>query len=447
MDTTQMLKGVLDVAVLAVLDREDGYGYDVVRRLRAAGLDEVGDARSTARCAGCTRPARSRRTSCRPTRGRTASTTGSTRRGRRRWPTRPRPGWPSPTPWAACWPARPTRRDDDDHGRDQDQRGDPQPGGPGVPGRRRGRGSPTCRTRTGPTCSTSSPRTSTSLPPRATGRSRPGSARRPSTPPSCGRRPGLPPVQARGRAGGRLVARLGAAAGAARSRRPGVPRLVGPVWWLSRLGPRRAGGDVARPEHPDMGRRHAVHAAGRVAGGRACSSSSWPCGLGAARPPGHGRARRSPSTPSAWCGPRGHPLVPSCVGRREHVVYSRKSYIPPAKARPDRGRVRGGGQVWNLYAYDARANSSTTSGCTTRTARRSRSDLSRDVTRQAGRRRAGPAGRERLPVPVVEPDGTVGTRTQDRRSTPRRWSWSLPRLQPARAVGPTASQGPSDGKR
>jgi len=44
MDTTQLLKGVLDVAVLAVVAREDGYGYDVVRRLRSAGLDEVGDA-------------------------------------------------------------------------------------------------------------------------------------------------------------------------------------------------------------------------------------------------------------------------------------------------------------------------------------------------------------------------------------------------------------------
>lgn len=44
MDTTQLLKGVLDVAVLAVVDQEDGYGYDVVRRLRAGGLDGVGDA-------------------------------------------------------------------------------------------------------------------------------------------------------------------------------------------------------------------------------------------------------------------------------------------------------------------------------------------------------------------------------------------------------------------
>jgi PadR family transcriptional regulator PadR len=44
MDTTQLLKGVLDLAVLAVLDRRDGYGYEVVRRLREAGLDEIGDA-------------------------------------------------------------------------------------------------------------------------------------------------------------------------------------------------------------------------------------------------------------------------------------------------------------------------------------------------------------------------------------------------------------------
>lgn len=44
MDATQLLKGVLDVAVLAVVEDEDGYGYDVVRRLRHAGLDEVGDA-------------------------------------------------------------------------------------------------------------------------------------------------------------------------------------------------------------------------------------------------------------------------------------------------------------------------------------------------------------------------------------------------------------------
>ena len=44
MDTTQLLKGVLDLAVLAVLADEDAYGYDIVRRLREAGLEDVGDA-------------------------------------------------------------------------------------------------------------------------------------------------------------------------------------------------------------------------------------------------------------------------------------------------------------------------------------------------------------------------------------------------------------------
>ena len=44
MDTTQLLKGVLDLAVLAVVDTDDGYGYDIVRRLRDGGLTDVGDA-------------------------------------------------------------------------------------------------------------------------------------------------------------------------------------------------------------------------------------------------------------------------------------------------------------------------------------------------------------------------------------------------------------------
>jgi len=43
-DTTQLLKGVLDLAVLAALRDEDGYGYDILRRLRAAGIGDVGDA-------------------------------------------------------------------------------------------------------------------------------------------------------------------------------------------------------------------------------------------------------------------------------------------------------------------------------------------------------------------------------------------------------------------
>ncbi len=44
MDRSQLLRGALDAAALAVVAEQDGYGYDVVRRLRAAGLEDVGDA-------------------------------------------------------------------------------------------------------------------------------------------------------------------------------------------------------------------------------------------------------------------------------------------------------------------------------------------------------------------------------------------------------------------
>lgn len=44
MESAQLLRGVLDLAVLAVLSEDDGYGYDIVRRMRAAGLSDVGDA-------------------------------------------------------------------------------------------------------------------------------------------------------------------------------------------------------------------------------------------------------------------------------------------------------------------------------------------------------------------------------------------------------------------
>lgn len=44
MDRSQLLRGTLDAAALAVVAEGDGYGYDIVRRLRAAGLTDVGDA-------------------------------------------------------------------------------------------------------------------------------------------------------------------------------------------------------------------------------------------------------------------------------------------------------------------------------------------------------------------------------------------------------------------
>src|SRR3954469_1005154 len=44
MDRSQLLRGTLDAAVLAVVAEQDGYGYDVLRRLRTPGLGGAGDA-------------------------------------------------------------------------------------------------------------------------------------------------------------------------------------------------------------------------------------------------------------------------------------------------------------------------------------------------------------------------------------------------------------------
>jgi PadR family transcriptional regulator PadR len=40
----QLLKGVLDIVVLAVVAREESYGYEITQQLRADGLEEVGEA-------------------------------------------------------------------------------------------------------------------------------------------------------------------------------------------------------------------------------------------------------------------------------------------------------------------------------------------------------------------------------------------------------------------
>jgi PadR family transcriptional regulator PadR len=44
MEQAQLLKGVLEIAVLAVLDNGETYGYDILSRLEGAGLSGVGDA-------------------------------------------------------------------------------------------------------------------------------------------------------------------------------------------------------------------------------------------------------------------------------------------------------------------------------------------------------------------------------------------------------------------
>lgn len=44
MDTTQLLKGALDLAILAVISVEDQYGYEIAKRLRDSGFSDIGDA-------------------------------------------------------------------------------------------------------------------------------------------------------------------------------------------------------------------------------------------------------------------------------------------------------------------------------------------------------------------------------------------------------------------
>lgn len=44
MQQSQLLKGVLELAVLAVLSNGETYGYDIVSKLEDAGLNGVGDA-------------------------------------------------------------------------------------------------------------------------------------------------------------------------------------------------------------------------------------------------------------------------------------------------------------------------------------------------------------------------------------------------------------------
>lgn len=44
MDQAQLLKGVLELAVLAVIAQGETYGYEILSTLEGAGLDGVGDA-------------------------------------------------------------------------------------------------------------------------------------------------------------------------------------------------------------------------------------------------------------------------------------------------------------------------------------------------------------------------------------------------------------------
>src|SRR5919198_818248 len=51
-DVSQLMRGTLDAATLAVVAEQDGYGYDILRRLRAAGLTQGGGAAAVRQAGG-----------------------------------------------------------------------------------------------------------------------------------------------------------------------------------------------------------------------------------------------------------------------------------------------------------------------------------------------------------------------------------------------------------
>ena len=102
MDTTQLLKGVLDPAVLAVVGERDGYGYDAVQRRARPGWTTSG----TPSVYGTLRRpyggGHSTSYVVPSEEGAAPQVLRAQRRRPARLPSRPRPGGRSPTRWTSC---------------------------------------------------------------------------------------------------------------------------------------------------------------------------------------------------------------------------------------------------------------------------------------------------------------------------------------------------------
>lgn len=129
-EPSQLLKGVLDLAVLAVIDRADGYGYEVVRGLRAAGLQEVGDASVYGTPRRLYNAGLLTSYVVPSDEGPHAGTTASTRRARTGCVRRRRPGVRSQRRWKGWWGSHDAGRRE--RGREHEYRGGGSVGGPGT---------------------------------------------------------------------------------------------------------------------------------------------------------------------------------------------------------------------------------------------------------------------------------------------------------------------------
>jgi hypothetical protein len=82
---SQMLRGVLDLCLLAVVVDEPAYGYEMTRRLRERGLSIVGEGSSIPCSAGSSAKDSSRHIARPVTEARRASTKAPRRVGGARW--------------------------------------------------------------------------------------------------------------------------------------------------------------------------------------------------------------------------------------------------------------------------------------------------------------------------------------------------------------------------
>src|SRR5579885_3336452 len=101
---SQLLRGVLDLCLLAVMDDGPAYGYEMTKRLRARGLSIVGEGSIYPLLGDWSATAWSRRTGPPATEGLRGSTTAPHARAGRRSRSACPSGGPPATPWTRCSP-------------------------------------------------------------------------------------------------------------------------------------------------------------------------------------------------------------------------------------------------------------------------------------------------------------------------------------------------------
>ncbi len=223
---------------------------------------------------------------------------------------------------------------------------------------------------------------------------------------------GLPPARSRGRAGGRLVGRLRAAAGGRRvAAAQAFVMSLRPVWWLARAwvlvglvamwpgqSTRTWSGNlpmVPRVSSPEVGLLVLVVAVW----------ASVQLGRGALSVP-----RRAVLALNLVAALAAVPVLASCVDQANNVQYVEESgprYLGPETTVPTEGAYASGNQLWNIYAYDAQGNLLHDVRLYDQDGAPLDLGLSPDVTRRPVMDSKGRLLDNVFPYRYIEPDGTV----------------------------------------